>query len=373
MSDLVIELKQVCKSFDSVAILKNIDLEIKKGEFLTLLGPSGCGKTTILRLLAGFETPSSGTVLINGEDMLQIEPEDRHINTVFQSYALFPHMSVFDNVAFGPKIRGVPKAEIATQVMDALRMVKLEHLADRKPAQLSGGQQQRVAIARAVVNKPLVLLLDEPLSALDYKLRKEMQIELKQLQRRLGITFIFVTHDQEEALSMSDRIAVMNAGKIEQLGTPKNIYESPNSLFVARFVGESNILAGEVIKVENDCVEMRLENKIISLKNTKNFQVTQSVNLLLRPEDLHVYDEDEGIPPEPYLHGIIEEVIYKGTTVDLLIRLDSGKQIAATQFFNEDDPKLDFRMGERVFAGWLEGWETLLPSEVAENSAPVSP
>ncbi|MEN9849789.1 MAG: iron(III)/spermidine/putrescine transporter, ATP-binding protein [Pseudomonadota bacterium] len=373
MSDLVIELKQVCKSFDSIAILKNIDLEIKKGEFLTLLGPSGCGKTTILRLLAGFETPSSGTVLINGEDMLKIEPEDRHINTVFQSYALFPHMSVFDNVAFGPKIRGVPKVEISTQVMEALRMVKLEHLADRKPAQLSGGQQQRVAIARAVVNKPLVLLLDEPLSALDYKLRKEMQIELKQLQRRLGITFIFVTHDQEEALSMSDRIAVMNAGRIEQLGTPKNIYESPNSLFVARFVGESNILAGEVIKVDDDCVEMRLENKIISLKNTKNFQVSQSVNLLLRPEDLHVYDEEEGIPQEPYLHGIIEEVIYKGTTVDLLIRLDSGKQIAATQFFNEDDPKLDFRMGERVFAGWLEGWEVLLPSEAAENSIPLSP
>jgi spermidine/putrescine transport system ATP-binding protein len=363
MGDFVIELKDVCKSFDGVAILKHVNLEIKKGEFLTLLGPSGCGKTTILRLLAGFETPSSGTVLINQQDMLKIEPEDRHINTVFQSYALFPHMSVFQNVAFGPKIRGVPKAELESQVMEALRMVKLDHLAQRKPAQLSGGQQQRVAIARAVVNKPLVLLLDEPLSALDYKLRKEMQIELKQLQRRLGITFIFVTHDQEEALSMSDRIAVMNAGKIEQLGTPKEIYESPNSLFVARFVGESNILHGQVQAQSPEYVTVVLENKTLQLKNTQRFNIDKFVNVLLRPEDLHVCDDAENIPNEPYLHGVVEEVIYKGTTVDLLIRLDSGVQIAATQFFNEDDPRLDFRMEERVFVSWKAGWEVLLPPD----------
>jgi len=368
MSEFAIELRTVSKSYGTHAVLHNINLQVKAGEFLTLLGPSGCGKTTILRLLAGFEKPDSGEIYIAAQDMRTLPPEQRHVNTVFQSYALFPHLTVFENVAFGPRLKGVKGTKLREQVLAALQMVKLEEFAQRKPGQLSGGQQQRVAIARAVVNRPQVLLLDEPLSALDYKLRKAMQLELKQLQRQLGITFIFVTHDQEEALSMSDRVAVMHAGRIEQLGTPRQIYETPVNLFVASFVGEINNLPGQVVSAAPPRYDIRLHDRVVKLKSKFSFAAGDRVNVLIRPEDLRIWREHEGTEEEraPLLPATVEEVVYKGSTVDLMIRLDSGDLLATTQFFNEDDQaimNLDFRVGERVFVDWVHDWETILPHE----------
>lgn len=239
-----IELKQICKSFDDMTVLKNLDLTIEEEEFLTLLGPSGCGKTTILRIIGGFEEPDSGQVLFEGKDITKIPPHLRPINTVFQQYALFPHMNVEENVGFGLRMKGVNKEEIKKRVERMLKLVNLAGYGKRRVDQLSGGQKQRIAIARALVNEPEVLLLDEPLGALDMKLRKEMQLELKRMQKELGITFIFVTHDQEEALTMSDRIVVMNEGVIQQMGDPKDIYDEPQNRFVADFIGDSNIVEG---------------------------------------------------------------------------------------------------------------------------------
>ena len=368
MSEPVIELRNVSKAYGANTVLHNVGLRVESGEFLTLLGPSGCGKTTILRLLAGFEKADSGEIYIGGQDMRALPPEARYVNTVFQSYALFPHLTVFENVAFGPRLKGVQGDALREQVADVLRMVKLEEFARRKPGQLSGGQQQRVAIARAVINRPRVLLLDEPLSALDYKLRKAMQIELKQLQRQLGITFIFVTHDQEEALSMSDRVAVMNAGRIEQLGTPRQIYETPDSLFVARFVGEINSLHGQVIAAAPPRYDIRLHDQVFNLKSKYAFAVGDPVNVLVRPEDLRIWREHEGSDEERshLFPATVEEVVYKGSTVDLIIRPDHGDLLSTTQFFNEDDAaimNLDFRVGERVFVDWVHDWEVILPHE----------
>ncbi len=248
----VVRLQGVTKIYDGQYALRDVSLDVYRGEFLTILGPSGCGKTTILRLVAGFESATSGRISIDSQDVSSLPPERRNVNTVFQSYALFPHMNVFENVAFGLRMKKRPKAEISREVSEALRLVQLEGFETRMVGRLSGGQQQRVAIARAIVNRPLVLLLDEPLSALDYRLRKQMQLDLKHLQRKLGITFVLVTHDQEEAFSMSDRVVVMNNGHIEQIGTPVGIYEEPRTLYVARFVGEINILEAEVVEQAGD-------------------------------------------------------------------------------------------------------------------------
>src|SRR5690606_37436001 len=247
-----LSLRGITNRFDGKTVLGDIDLDIHDGEFITLLGPSGCGKTTLLRMLAGFETPDEGSIRLDGQDIVALAPNQRPLNTVFQNYALFPHMTVFQNVAYGLRMEKCPAEDIRTRVEQMLAMVQLSDFAARKPHQLSGGQQQRVAIARAVIKRPRVLLLDEPLSALDFKLRKTMQLELKRIQRELGITFVFVTHDQEEALSMSDRVVVLNQGHIEQLGTPREVYERPASLFVAHFVGEANLLPGEITGVAED-------------------------------------------------------------------------------------------------------------------------
>lgn len=363
MSNNVIELRGVSKSIHGHDILQEIHLEVRNGEFLTLLGPSGCGKTTLLRLISGFEEPTTGKIFINGKDAGGLAPHLRHVHTVFQSYALFPHMNVKDNVAFGLRCQKLPKQEIEQRVAEVLKIVKLEKYAHRKPEQLSGGQQQRVAIARAVVNRPLVLLLDEPLSSLDYRLRKTMQIELKQLQRKLGITFIFVTHDQEEALSMSDRVVVMQEGCIEQIGTPRQVYEEPQNLAVAKFIGEANIFDSQIIAIDGKQITVDIEGKRRVVKSSRSFSVGQKVHLLVRPEDLRVWDQKEAVDTTDMFPGVVEEVIYKGTTVDLMVRLQDNKLVAATEFFDEDDDRLEYAIGEPVWTFWLSGWEVILPYE----------
>ena len=361
--DNIIELRGVDKSFEDTRALEGIDLSISNGEFLTLLGPSGCGKTTILRILSGFETPDQGDVSIGGQRMNDVPPERRQVNTVFQNYALFPHMTVRDNVAFGLRMQSCPKGEIEGRVLEALRMVHLEQYADRRPHQLSGGQQQRVAIARAVVNKPRLLLLDESLSALDYKLRKQMQNELKALQRKLGITFVFVTHDQEEALTMSDRIVVMRDGKIEQDGTPREIYEEPKNLFVASFIGEINIFDATVIeRLDDQRVRACVEGRECAI--TVNFPVEkgQKLNVLLRPEDLRV-DEIHGNTEAEGLIGYIRERNYKGMTLESVVELENGKMVMVSEFFNEDDPDFDHSLDQKMVINWVESWEVVLADE----------
>ncbi len=369
-SEYIIELKNISKYFGTTCALKTVDLSIRNGEFITLLGPSGCGKTTILRLISGFEQPSGGNVHIGGELVNNVPPEKRHVNTVFQNYALFPHMNVFDNVAFGLKMQKMPKSEIKEKVMQMLSIVGLQDLAGRKPGELSGGQQQRVAIARAVVNNPLVLLLDEPFSALDFKLRKHMQLEIKHLQRRLGITFVFVTHDQEEALAMSDRVVVMNQGSIEQIGSPVEIYEEPSNMFVAQFVGDINVLKGEILETitsdlpdSNHAYRAEVEGQIFSVHSDRKFEKGDKINILLRPEDLKL--EEEHLGQSPFLAGEIIETVYKGATVDIAIRLDTGLELIAAEFFNEDDEDIDYTPGERVAVTWINGWEVVLLDEDA--------
>jgi spermidine/putrescine transport system ATP-binding protein len=363
MDENIIEIKSVSKHFYNHLVLDEINLHIKNGEFLTLLGPSGCGKTTLLRLLAGFEEPDHGSIWLKQRDITKTPPEVRHVNMVFQSYALFPHMTVYENVAFGLRCQKMKKELIEKKVNDALFMVKLDVFANRKPAQLSGGQQQRVAIARAVVNQPLVLLLDEPFSALDYSLRKSMRIELKELQRRLGITFVFVTHDQEEALSMSDRIVVMNQGRIEQMGTPRDVYEEPKNMFVAQFIGEANIFEAKIVKSSAHEVEVDIEGQVFRCQNKKNFQKEQRVHVILRPEDIRVWGQREVADSKNMLPGLVEQVIYKGSTVDLIVRLPSNKLVAASEFFDEDDEKLEYERGEKVWIHWTLGWEVLISHE----------
>lgn len=363
MYENIIEIKEVSKLFQGQLVLDTIDLQIKNGEFLTLLGPSGCGKTTLLRLLAGFEEPEEGSIWLQGRDITSTPPEIRHVNMVFQSYALFPHMSVFENVAFGLRCQKISQKTIEQKVHDALKMVKLDVFAHRKPQQLSGGQQQRVAIARAVINQPLVLLLDEPFSALDYSLRKSMRIELKELQRRLGITFVFVTHDQEEALSMSDRVVIMNNGSIEQIGSARDVYEEPKNLFVAKFVGEANIFDTQILTSTNEEIIVPIEEQHFHFQNKKNLQENQLIYVIVRPEDIRVWGKQEIDDPSEMLAGTVEQVIYKGSTVDLIVKLTSNKLISASEFFDEDDEKLEYEIGEKVWVQWAPGWEVILPHE----------
>ena len=307
--DYIIDLKNISKTFDDTEVLKDISMYIRRNEFLTLLGPSGCGKTTLLRIIGGFEEASQGEVLFEGKNIVNLPPYKRRINTVFQKYALFPHMNVEENIAFGLQIKKMDQKLIDKKVEEMLELVNLKGFQKRSINSLSGGQQQRIAIARAVVNEPEVLLLDEPLGALDLKLRKDMQMELKRIQQQLGITFIYVTHDQEEALTMSDTIAVMNGGKVQQIGTPVDIYNEPKNAFVADFIGESNILKGTMIKdylvnfheVNFECVDAGFGNQI-------------PVDVVVRPEDIRIVSEQDGM-----ISGQVESVTFKGVHYEMII------------------------------------------------------
>lgn len=309
MAKHLIELKNITKTFDDTEVLKNINLYINENEFLTLLGPSGCGKSTLLRLIAGFEVPTSGEIFFEDKDLSGVEPYERKVNTVFQRYALFPHLNVFDNIAFGLKIKNMDSVQIKNKVKRVLELVNLEGFEERSIDSLSGGQQQRIAIARAIVNEPKVLLLDEPLAALDLKLRKGMQLELKNMQRELGITFLYVTHDQEEALTMSDTIVVMKEGTIQQIGTPTDIYNEPQNAYVADFIGESNIIPGIM---KEDCL-VNIFNTDFECVDT-GFEKNEAVDVVIRPEDIYILEPDKG-----KVTGIVESVIFKGVHYEMLI------------------------------------------------------
>jgi putative spermidine/putrescine transport system ATP-binding protein len=318
---VIVSIKGLSRSFGDVRAVAGVDLDIHEGEFITLLGPSGSGKTTVLRMIAGFEKPDSGTIELAGKDVSQLPPYERDVNTVFQDYALFPHMNVVSNIEYGLKVKGVAKQECTSRALEALRQVRLEGYGERKPSQLSGGQRQRVALARALVNRPSVLLLDEPLGALDLKLREQMQIELKELQRAVGITFIFVTHDQEEALTMSDRIAVFNNGKIEQLGTPREIYGNPISAFVSEFVGQTN--------------KLTIDGK----------------NINIRPESISVSQSTSA--GNRSLQGTLRDVIFVGAVTRYLIDTSAGAVISIV-------PVGDLRVGDTVTVSWDKEKEFLV-------------
>ena len=322
---VIAQLENITKDFDGVQILKPTNLSIYEGEFLTFLGPSGCGKTTTLRIIAGLETPTEGTVKLEGRDVTNLPPYKRNVNTVFQNYALFPNMNVFDNVAFGLVEKRLGKAEIREKVDAMLQLVQLGKMGKRKPNQLSGGQKQRVAIARALANDPKLLLLDEPLGALDLKLRKQMQLELKALQKNLGITFVYVTHDQEEALTMSDRIIVMNNGKFEQIGTPREIYEHPQNKFVANFIGESNIFEASVVSETGTTgtLTLMMENGHV-LAEGEGFKYEEIVYLCLRPENIEISTSvREGFT----LKGFVRDHVYVGNIVKTVVELPNGKTV----------------------------------------------
>ncbi|GIW04951.1 MAG: spermidine/putrescine import ATP-binding protein PotA [Thermomicrobiales bacterium] len=320
-----VELRDVVKRFGDVVAVDHVSLEVRRGEFLTLLGPSGCGKTTTLRMIGGFELPSSGQILIHGVDMSRQPPYRRPVNTVFQNYALFPHLTVGQNISYGLIMAKVPRAERERRVAEALEMVRLPHVEHRRPSELSGGQQQRVALARALVNRPQVLLLDEPLGALDLKLRKAMQLELKRLNREVGATFLYVTHDQEEALTMSDRIAVMSEGRILQIGTPAEIYERPNSRFVADFIGQTNFLEGTCLHQVGDECEIDVPGVgVVRGRSGKPLAARSSVWLAVRPEKLSLMMDQHaaGVPSGwNVLRGRVEDVVYLGTHNQIVVRL----------------------------------------------------
>ncbi len=331
----LIELKNLTKNFEDQQVLRGINLDVYENEFLTLLGPSGCGKTTTLRIIAGFEEPSSGQVLFNGIEISKVPPYKREVNTVFQKYALFPHMNVFENIAFGLNIKKMNKNVIRQKVERMLKLVGLEGFGSRDVTLLSGGQQQRVAIARALVNEPKVLLLDEPLGALDAKMRKDMQRELKKIQQEVGITFIYVTHDQEEALSMSDTVVVMNDGEIQQIGSPTDIYNEPENRFVASFIGESNIIEGTMIKdylVEFDGFRFECVDK--------GFEDNEAIEVVLRPEDLDIV-----APDQARITGVVRSVTFKGVHYEILVETELRTYMIHTTDYAEEGRNVGLLFG----------------------------
>jgi spermidine/putrescine transport system ATP-binding protein len=352
--DISVELKGVIKKFDDVTAVNNISLQIRGGEFFSLLGPSGCGKTTTLRLVAGFENPTEGEILINNENVSNKRPYERNVNTVFQSYALFPHLTVAGNIRFGLERKKTPKDKIDQLIEEALDLVRLKGMENRFPRQLSGGQQQRVALARALILRPEVLLLDEPLGALDLKLRKEMQLELKSLQERVGITFIYVTHDQEEALTMSDRIAVMEHGRFAQVGTPQEIYDYPRTRFVADFIGVSNFFAGKITAVNENSFELKTDGGLkVAFSRDRQHSVGQHVHFSVRPEKLRVQPPDGKSDWENRCVGEVINKIYLGNSIHYVIALSPQEKI--TVFLKNESAarqQISFSEGDKVLVSW---------------------
>ncbi len=361
-----VELRKVFKVYNGEAAVRNIDLDIRQGEFFSILGPSGCGKTTTLRIIAGFEEPTGGEVLIRGQSMINVPPYKRPVNTVFQSYALFNHMTVWDNVAFGLRLRDCAKTELQQRVGEALQLVKMDSFARRYPVQLSGGQQQRVALARALVNRPTVVLLDEPLGALDLKLRKEMQLELSNLHQDLGVTFVMVTHDQEEALSLSDRIAVMNIGKIEQIGTPSEIYEQPRTAFVADFIGDTNLLRGQIESTYGSTAQVITETGLkVWVEVPQSSTVLDAANgpvvVSIRPEKVRLGQVDAADQTNSYT-GTLKHGMYLGTHIHYLVELPGGDAITVSQA-NQAQQSLE--VGAPVQVYWSAHDCLVLPIEPA--------
>lgn len=352
----IVELKGVNKYYGTNHVVKDLNICVEEGEFLTLLGSSGCGKTTTLRMIAGFEEPTTGSIKVEGESIEEKEPFERNVNTVFQTYALFPHKTIFDNIAYGLKMKKTPKSEIRDRVLEMMEMVQLTGFENRYPSQLSGGQKQRVAIARALINRPRVLLLDEPLGALDLKLRKQMQLELKRLQKKLNITFIYVTHDQEEALTMSDRIAVMHDGIVDQLASPRDIYEHPKTRFVATFIGETNTYDGCVTSINDGIATVTLENGAVKVKCDDSFAILEYATVSVRPE----YMRFDTSPHEGFeLVAVVKDYIYVGSILKCIVSLPNGNELKIERLAGQDLPVI----GSRIYPYWEPGNGVLIHNE----------
>jgi spermidine/putrescine transport system ATP-binding protein len=358
----------VTKRFDDVTAVDDVSITIPGGEFFSMLGPSGCGKTTTLRMIAGFETPDEGRILLQGGDVTAVPPARRNVNMVFQAYGLFPHMTVAENIAFGPKIKKLGRAEIASRLADVVKTVRLDGLEDRRPNQLSGGQQQRVALARALVNQPAALLLDEPLGALDLKLRKEMQLELKELQQRTGTTFVYVTHDQEEAMTMSDRIAVMNGGVVEQLATPRELYQRPATAFVAGFIGTSNLIQLRVDRRADAMLAMELgDGERILAVDPGGSTLAEHATITVRPEWIKLANgaaEDRA----SYVGGTVIDVVYLGSITQLIVVLRTGERLTVHRL-NDEVGAIDPRPGEPVMLRWAADHSYIVGSTTSDPTA----
>jgi spermidine/putrescine transport system ATP-binding protein len=369
--DSVVVLDQVVKRFGSVVAVDRLTLEIRRGEFFSMLGPSGCGKTTTLRMIGGFETPTEGVVRLDGQDVTDLPAYKRNVNTVFQSYGLFPHLSVYDNVAFGLRRKHVPAKEVERRVVEALELVSLAGYGKRRRSQLSGGQQQRVALARALVNRPQVLLLDEPLGALDLKLRKQMQLELKRIQKEVGITFVFVTHDQEEAMTISDRIAVMNNGRIEQLGRPEDVYERPATSFVAEFLGASNLLEGTYRGIDGGWGKVDLANGVrIRIPVDQELREGEALRVGVRPEKIHVFPV--GTEPDATLNVVpatLRSAVFAGVSFQYFFQTSEGREMTA--FDRNSTGGAVARPGDAVRLAWAPQHTFVIP--VDETATSVEP
>ncbi len=375
MRDTVLRLEKISKTFNHVEALKSIDLEVEEGEFLTLLGPSGCGKTTMLRIIAGMDQADSGEIFISDENVTNVPANKRSVNMVFQNYALFPHMTVAQNIAYGLKIKKMPKSDIKRKVQEMLSLIQLDEYGKRMPSELSGGQKQRVAIARALVNNPKVLLLDEPLGALDLQLRRQMQIELKAMQKEMGITFIYITHDQEEAINMSDRIVVMKNGKFSQIGTPEEIYSNPKTDFVARFVGESNIVSGEIMEMNDDVLKISVEGGTTSVLGAgRQLKVGEKIKMAVKPNDIYFPETSHDTCMAAAKQAIADNMQetfcvevtdkhFKAGMLRIEMKMDNGKIIVASRHGLDANLKL----GDRIHIGWQPDKAVIVDKEEEDD------